>query len=253
MTTKKVQSTFLSLESTTCTVCGMTFYKHVQKDKNVHAKYHSDFINGLPWKNEHATSLRSIPVSIDHKSIHVTILDIDRALARQVKKVDKLLEMVNRELNAPAANQSWKSDQKRTISDKIESTDAVDPSPIAGKAYVILAQSRAIGLVVTEPIVDVEAQAKWMVHRTQDIVPNQVNRNVRLGISRIWVAPKWRRCGLANHLLQVVLKHSVFGMPLKPHEVAFSQPTHAGGLLAKSFNGVKHKSGEVLVPIYLES
>lgn len=231
----------------------MTFYKHVQKDKNVHAKYHSDFINGLPWKSEPATPLRTFPISMDHKSIHVTILDIDRALARQVKRVDKLLDMVNRELNAPAANHSWKSKQKTTEPDKIEKADAAGPSPIVGKAYVILAQSRAIGLVVTEPIVDVTAQAKWMVHRTQDIVPNQVNKNIRLGISRIWVAPKWRKCGLANHLLQIVLKHSVFGMPLKPHEVAFSQPTHAGGLLAKSFNGVKHKSGEVLVPIYLEN
>lgn len=237
----------------------MSFYKHVQNDKLVHAKYHNDFINGLPWKNEIATPLRKFLVSVNENSVHVAILGIDRALFRQVKKVDKLLEMVNRELDAPAANDSWKrrsKHQRRETEkkgDNNKSADSVNPSPIEGKAYVVLAQSRAIGLVVTEPIMDVTSQAKWMVHRTQDIVANQVNKNIRIGISRIWIAPKWRRFGLANHLLQVVLKYSVFGMRLKPHEIAFSQPSHAGGLLAKSFNGVRHKSGEILVPIYLEN
>lgn len=236
----------------------MSFYKHVQNDKLVHAKYHNDFINGLPWKNEIATPLRKFLVSVNENSVHVAILGIDRALFRQVKKVDKLLEMVNRELDAPAANDSWKrrSKHQRRETDKGDNNknaDSANPSPIEGKAYVVLAKSRAIGLVVTEPIMDATSQAKWMVHRTQDIVPNQVNKNIRIGISRIWIAPKWRRFGLANQLLQVVLQHSVFGMRLKPHEIAFSQPSHAGGLLAKSFNGVQHKSGEMLVPIYLEN
>lgn len=254
MTSKKIQSTFGSLQSSTCGVCGMTFYKHVQNDKLVHAKYHNDFLNGLPWKNESGMPLRKFTMEMDQKSIQVSILGIDRTLVRQVKKVEKLLEMVNRELSAPAANDSWKKIVRtRTKVGNEKNMVTVESSVIEGKAFVILAQSRAIGLVVTEPIEDISIQGRWMVHRTQDIVPNQVNKNIRIGISRIWIASKWRRYGLANHLLQVVIKHSVFGMPLKPQEVAFSQPSHAGGLLAKNFNGVKHKSGEILIPVYLES
>lgn len=245
----KVQAVFGSTESSTCKVCGMTYYKYVPKDRLVHVKYHNDFVNGLPWKGEIATPLRKFSVVVEGKSVEFCVYGIDRTLDRQVKRVDKLLEMVNCELNAPPANESWKL---RVQGKELNLKEDLESVEILGRAFVIISQCRAIGLVVTEPIVDVQAQARWMVHRTQDVVPGQVNRQSKLGISRIWIAPKWRRYGLANHLLQVVLKYSVFGMSLKPSEVAFSQPSHAGGLLAKRFSGVIHKSGEVLIPVYLE-
>lgn len=248
----KIQSTFGSARSLTCNTCGMTFQRHIAKDKAMHAKYHSEFINGIPWKKGPEKALEKVNITVDKISIEVQATSIDPGLVLQVRKVEKLLEMVNSELNAPAANDAWKS-KEGTNTGKLKIDSGTGLTIVPGRAFVLLAMSRAIGLVVTEPILDVGAQSRWMVHSTQDIVPSQVNKNTRIGISRIWIASKWRRRGLGNVLLRAVLRHSVYGMSLKPAQVAFSQPSHAGGLLAKSFNGVKHKSGEVLVPVYLES
>ena len=84
------------------------------------------------------------------------------------------------------------------------------------------------------------------------MVINQRNLNCKLGISRIWVASHWRRNGLGMMMLNLVTKRLVYGMTLGKMELAFSQPSYSGGLLAKRFCGIKHKSGEILVPIYLE-
>lgn len=248
----KIQSTFGSAKSLTCKTCGMTFQSHIAKDKAMHVKYHSEFINGISWKKGPEKVLEKVEITVDKKSIEVQATVIDPGLLLHVKKVEKLLEMVNSELNAPPANDAWKS-KKGTYSEELKVDSEAQSAIVPGRAFVLLALSRAIGLVVTEPILDVETQSRWMVHSTQDIVPGQVNKNPRIGISRIWIASKWRRRGLGNVLLRAVLRHSVYGMALQPAQVAFSQPSHAGGLLAKSFNGVKHKSGEVLVPVYLES
>ncbi|SGZ49716.1 CIC11C00000003340 [Sungouiella intermedia] len=74
-------------------------------------------------------------MEMDQKSIQVSILGIDRTLARQVKKVEKLLEMVNRELSAPAANDSWKKIVKtRTKVGNEKNMVSKESSVIEGKA-----------------------------------------------------------------------------------------------------------------------
>lgn len=228
--------------STTCKVCGMT-YGHHPDDRSAHAKYHTNFINGPPWPFL-AEPIRKISVArgsppqkkAGKAKPHLVQLQFfvaQTALPAQVSRVETLLEMVNRELNAPAASEAWKHPKSHEI---------------PGKALVAVVNKKAVALCITEPI----ESAFWVVSRTQQVVPKQEIKNARVGISRIWVAPSWRRCGVAMQLLDVVLHHSVYGMKLEKLQVAFSQPSFAGGLLAKRFNGVKHKSGETLVPVYLE-
>lgn len=224
---KKVQS-LLSHTNITCKVCGMAYYPHVAADKSAHSRYHEGFENGPPW-----TTTDSPILTERVQGAEVALYAVDRTSARQVARVEALLEMANRELNAPEAGSSWK-EQRNT--------------PVPGRAYVAVVQDRAVGVCVTEPV----AEARWMVHTTQEIVPGQINRNVRVGISRIWVAPKWRRYGLALRMLDAVLDNAIYGMRLDRNLVGFSQPSHAGGLLAKRFNGVVHKSGHTLVPVYIE-
>lgn len=233
--TPKVQGVLdlpLLAKSTTCTVCGMNYLAYLAKDKALHTKYHADFVNGPRWKLA-ALPIRVVRIAVAKKKIECKLHAVNAAQARLVGMVERLLEMVNRELNAPPANESWKENMQ-------------------GRVFVFIIDDKVVGLCVTEPIVDAARQARWMVHRTQEIVPGQVNKRSTIGISRIWVAPKWRRFGLARHLLHAVLTHLVYGMVLDKHQVAFSQPSYSGGLLAKNFNGVTHKSGDVLVPVYLE-
>lgn len=138
-----------------------------------------------------------------------------------------------------------------TLSPENSHTHLLPPTSsvsVPARAFVALLPTRAVGIVVTEPLAP--HQAKWMVHRTQTVVPRPSGACV--GISRIWVAPEWRRRGVARALLRAVACHSVYGMQLMPRQIAFSQPSHAGGCLAREFNGVRHKSGEILVLVYEE-
>lgn len=250
--------------SSTCKVCGMTYGHHLD-DRASHSKYHATFVNGPGW-NFPGDAVRGIVIRKSPLRLQTTrpksltlaqlasrasrltsssLLTSPKfatqlqfyvakaSVAAQVARVEALLDMVNRELNAPATNDSWKSPHNHEF---------------PGKAFVAVVNKKAVGICVTEPI----KSAFWLVSRTQHVVPNQEIKDARVGISRIWVAPSWRRCGVAMELLDVVVHHSVYGMKLEKLQVAFSQPSFAGGLLAIRFNGVKHKSGETLVPVYLE-
>lgn len=215
----------------------MAYYAYLKKDKEVHQKYHVGFVNGIKWGLK-SRVLKKLRLRQEAKDSVFEIIRVDGGIASEVARVEKLLEFVNKELDAPPSNNAWKNQTQESI---------------PGYAFVVLVKGLAVGLCVTEPISDVQHQGKWMVFRTQEIVPRQVNQLIRLGISRIWIAPKWRRLGLGNHLLEAVCKYLVHGLTLKPNEVAFSQPSSAGSLLAKNFNGVKHKSGEILLPVYIEN
>lgn len=58
-----------------------------------------------------------------------------------------------------------------------------------------------------------------------------------LGIAQVWVAPAWRRQGVARALLDAAAAHAVHGYAVPRAEVAFSQTTAAGGRLAVAYAG----------------
>lgn len=250
---QKIQS-ILALPSNfkriTCPTCDMTYNPHIPQDKLLHNKYHTNFINGIPWnyKTDDDVSIIENFTLVEKQSLNPTgklkltrtrltvkgsIICINKSNKRHLLKVELLLNIVNQELNASQDSGQWK---------KLE----FDKS----KAFVIIIDNKAIGLCTTDTIQP--DQGRWMIHKTQSIVPNQINRKVVIGISRIWISLKWRQYGLGKKLLDVVLKNSIYSVQLSKNQVAFSQPSFSGGMLAKSFNGVKHKSGEMLLPVYIE-
>eukprot|EP01063_Lacrimia_lanifica_P020298 TRINITY_DN27630_c0_g1_i1.p1 TRINITY_DN27630_c0_g1~~TRINITY_DN27630_c0_g1_i1.p1 ORF type:complete len:271 (+),score=60.42 TRINITY_DN27630_c0_g1_i1:48-860(+) len=56
------------------------------------------------------------------------------------------------------------------------------------------------------------------------------------GVSRIWVDPTLRRQGIASALLDKARAALVFGYDIPKEQTAFSQPTAAGKLLARSYS-----------------
>lgn len=58
-----------------------------------------------------------------------------------------------------------------------------------------------------------------------------------LGVSRIWVAPKYRRKGIATRLLEAGRNSFVYGAIVPKSQVAFSQPTEDGLKLATEYFG----------------
>ncbi|KAG7665481.1 ECO1 [[Candida] subhashii] len=233
-----------SNKRTTCKVCEMTYNLHIPSDKEIHNKYHTNFVNGIIWPitlienglDNFTLLFKSPSKSTKRETIRASIFTIDKNNKKQVQKVDQLLGMVNKELNAADDSKQWKN-------------IAFESS----KAFVAVIYNKAVGLCTTD-LIDSEENSKWMIHSTQTIVPNQTNPRAKIGISRIWIAPKWRQYGIATRLLNIVMENSIYGVRLMKSQIAFSQPSTNGGLLAKSFNGVVHKkSGEILIPVYIEN
>ncbi|EGW35179.1 uncharacterized protein SPAPADRAFT_131666 [Spathaspora passalidarum NRRL Y-27907] len=242
-TKKKSQvQSILSFDSDkphTCPVCEMTYNVSIPSEKQAHTKYHSSFVNGIPWTtalpslDSFTLIVKSVKSGRSNTIVRGNIVTIDKTNKSQVSKVDQLLDMVNQELSASQDSGEWKSLKHES-----------------SKAFVIVIENRAVGVCSTDTVGD--SLGRWMIHSSQTIVPNQINKSIKIGISRIWIAPKWRRYGLGQRFLQVVLKNSIYGVTLTKQQIAFSQPSTSGGLLAKSFNGVSHKSGEILIPVYIE-
>lgn len=216
-----------------CSVCSISYHKHQQKEVDVHKQYHDEYVNGIKWPTQLLTDYKIGSVTKGKTKQTIKIVTVDKSSKKQVLKTERLLQMVNKELNASLDSQLWK--------------DLQSPK---SKAFILAINNRAVGICTTDAIS--ELQGRWMICKSQEIVPNQVNQHVKVGISRIWVAPSWRRLGLAELLLGVVQSQTKYGVKLKPSEIAFSQPSTNGGLLARKFNGIKHKSGEMLIPVYID-
>ena len=58
-----------------------------------------------------------------------------------------------------------------------------------------------------------------------------------LGVAQVWVAPEFRRLGVARSLLDAARAHAIFGYSVPIEELAFSQTTAAGAHLAASYGG----------------
>lgn len=58
------------------------------------------------------------------------------------------------------------------------------------------------------------------------------------GVSRIWVSPLHRRCGIASKLLRAVQCHTVLGQEISMERIAFSTPTDDGRALARHVTGL---------------
>lgn len=229
-----------TMERTTCPSCRMSYYIHIKQDSMLHTKYHAQYMSGLKWPDSLTTKqvMEFIVSDTDKRKkkllslARVVITVVDKLVRKQVDKCRQLLDMVNQELDSPKESEEW-----------------MRPESESSKAFVAVINQRAVGVVCTDTI----ESGSWMLYKTKRVVPDQVNKHSRVGISRIWVLPKWRRCGFGERLLQCVCRYSLYGVTYKPQQIAFSQPSGMGGELAKKFCGVRHKSGEILIPVYQES
>ncbi|RKP20183.1 hypothetical protein ROZALSC1DRAFT_21631 [Rozella allomycis CSF55] len=62
------------------------------------------------------------------------------------------------------------------------------------------------------------------------------------GISRVWVSKSYRRKGVATKMLDALRSSFALGMKLDKANLAFSQPTTDGSMLAQSYAGENYKT-----------
>lgn len=107
---------------------------------------------------------------------------------------------------------------------------------------------KAVGVLVVERV----KQAHYLKLSTGQIVSDSLNTSSKfhpskkikaiMGISRIFTARNFRRCGIATKLLDVASQNFVYGLSVPKSMIAWSQPSFSGGKLALTWNSVNSLS-----------
>ncbi|KAG7876598.1 hypothetical protein KL925_005397 [Ogataea polymorpha] len=217
------------MKRTVCSECQMSYMQHMKSDRQLHDKYHRRAIEGIELGPTNSLLCNLIERHQLKSGVDGKIVEVNSESSKEISVAEEFLDIVNNILSAPQDNRDWSSDPNR------------------GKVFMFVIRNKAVGICSTERI----KEGKWMVYDTGELVPKQ-KIPLAIGISRIYVSHKYRRMGIGLRLLFAVQQHSIYGLTLTKYQIGWSQPSEFGGKLALSFNGVKHKSGKMLIPIYEE-
>ncbi|GAV55394.1 hypothetical protein ZYGR_0AV00250 [Zygosaccharomyces rouxii] len=230
---------------TKCTKCGMTYSPSVIDDTTTHKNYHEMHLKGKKWPStwgsgillksfNDSTSLTppssSSKMGISNsKDERIVMVRCDHQT--EVRTTIHILDIVNSELHAPHnENEFWCQPNSN------------------GKAFLYVKDDRAVGVLTVELLKP--ERCRWMVYEDSSIVEGVEPRFI-LGISRIWVCRTQRNKGIATKLLEAARSNTIYGKTIEKWAMAWSQPTDSGGKLASHYNGVRHKSGKLLIPCYI--
>lgn len=231
-----------------CDKCEMSYIRTSLDDVASHSNYHNMVLKGRKWSSRWGYRFRledieqdqevlnralTPPMSSPMKGVNKQqdiIVKIRKGHTAEVNAMLEIMAVVNKELNASDENEFWSNDG------------------MGGCAFVYVRSERAIGAITIEVLKP--GRCKWMVYENKSIVEH-VRPVFKLGISRIWVSKSFRGEGVASKLIDIARQNTILGLTIPKHLVAWSQPTESGGKLARKYNGVKHKSGNTLIPCYL--
>ncbi|XP_074845164.1 N-acetyltransferase ESCO2 [Carettochelys insculpta] len=202
-----------------CKSCGMIYTAASPEDEAQHIQHHQRFLEGIKyvgWKKE-----RVVAEFWDGKI--VLVLPDDPKYA--IKKAEDVRELVDNELGF-----------KQIVLNC--------PSKI--KTYFFVSnEKKIVGCLIAEPI----KQAFRVL--SEPNIPQSTNHDVLqhhrvwrcstnpeaaiCGVSRIWVFSLMRRRGIACRMMDAVRNTFMYGCYLSTDEIAFSDPTPDGKLLATKY------------------
>ncbi|XP_064507319.1 LOW QUALITY PROTEIN: N-acetyltransferase ESCO2 [Pseudopipra pipra] len=201
-----------------CKSCGMIYSAASPEDEAQHIQHHQRFLEGLRyvgWKKE-----RVVAEFWDGKI--VLILPSDPKYA--VRKAEEVREIVDNELGF----------QQVALG-----------CPAHSRTYLFVCGGRmVVGCLLAEPIKQafrvLSDPSPCPSPGSQPGMPRAWRCSADpepavCGISRIWVLGPRRRCGIARRLLDTLRSTFLFGAVLNSREIAFSDPTPHGRLLATSY------------------
>ncbi|CAI9265454.1 unnamed protein product [Lactuca saligna] len=235
----------------TCKTCGFKFAPGDEEDTRVHKEFHKSYTHGIHfkgWRNERVIDTHSL----EHGRVILVLNDDPPA---HIKKVEEVIKMMEMELG-----DGWIFHKNC-------------------KVYLYISSQRVAGCLVAEPInnayplvsnSDQNTTLKEVKKSTpttlqfgsisfqREIIKkdkNQRNSNDNTlfgaiicekdsipavcGIRAIWVTPSNRRKHIATHLLEATRKSFSLDVILEHSDLAFSQPTNVGKLLASSYTNTK--------------
>uniref|UniRef100_A0A182K747 N-acetyltransferase domain-containing protein n=1 Tax=Anopheles christyi TaxID=43041 RepID=A0A182K747_9DIPT len=195
-----------------CKECGLTYSIHEPEEELFHDKFHRSqaklsFPSGL---NE------QIVVQVPEWDVTgriIVVSQVDSSRQPVLKKAQSVLEMVDSELGYATRGEL----------------------PDGACVYLAIARSTVLGICVVQPL---QLANRIICLEGLHGVPIDCYSSefypAKCGISRIWVAPKYRRKGIGRKLVASVRYHYIFGYAISVDEIAFGAPTEVGKLFAET-------------------
>ncbi|XP_055312083.1 N-acetyltransferase eco isoform X2 [Sitodiplosis mosellana] len=183
----------------TCAQCDMQYSVHEPEDELLHQKYHNcvNILSFKGWNNERVVT--QIPDwGLNGRIIYVCETD-SKAKKDRAKEV---LDMVDRDLGFAARTE-------------------LKPKTLV---YFAIAKQQIVGVCVVQPL----ERAHRLKHENGIDCYTTETYPVKCGISRVWIAPQYRRHGIAAKLITSMRSHFIFGAFLSFDDIAFSSPTEDG-------------------------
>ncbi|KAA1090461.1 hypothetical protein PGT21_001876 [Puccinia graminis f. sp. tritici] len=252
-----------------CKECGMSFVLGVEEDVELHKKHHRRVVEGVEWPMtllESQPDCRVVwrePGGMEEEKIVKVSLDPQSLKRSRYKhKVEQILEMVNRSLDAQELTEDQlrasslyiylgspmdrstglPEPKKRRLSSGLSTTPKSKKKKVVVKAMCVAARIehgyqivRGPGNPGEEELDD--AELLRFGETSSELYCSPKAEKTLIGIHRIWSSPHHRRAGLSRRLLDVVAGTFIYGMAIdgieaRRRSIAFSQPTESGMRLA---------------------
>ncbi|XP_071688311.1 protein CHROMOSOME TRANSMISSION FIDELITY 7-like [Rutidosis leptorrhynchoides] len=237
-----------------CKTCGFKFVPGDEEDAKLHKEFHKNYTHGIGfkgWRNERVINTNSL----ENGRVILVLDDDPPAHMNKVQEVIKMMEMElgdgwifhkqckvylfissQRVAGCLVAEQIKKAYQ--LVSKSIAKSDLNTTTKKEGKLTSTTLKFGDISFH-REIVRNNKASSKSKTESDDAflgaILCEKDAVSAVCGIRAIWVTPSNRRKHVATHLLEATRKSFCLGSILENSQLAFSQPTNAGKLLASSY------------------
>lgn len=254
----------------TCGSCQMTYTPSVAEDVRLHDMYHNRHKAGIELDKPFMKS--AMKWCYEVPNIPGSVVVVDRKISLPARRtVQKVLEVVNKELGSVEIPEDELWGQK-VLDGEAEDSKKVD----CYKVFLHVIDAKCVAVCLAERIskaykvtsmnvpldeisntrnkngdggADSNREDSALLTPTSssaaqshgpssaDLQLDLESSDVVVGVSRIWTSEAFRKKGIANNLLDCVSTQFIYGLDIDKEEVAFSQPTDMGAVLARSWFG----------------
>jgi N-acetyltransferase len=212
------KSPFATQKTIECKECGMIYNLNDKNDEQLHLKYHNDKDNCLKYSNASFKNEKVVQDYLDGKVIVVENgIDSNQTLNKSLQ----VLEYVDRQLGINELDKEQDLMRRRSLINK------------NSKFYFFIDKlnKKIVGFCLAEEI----EKAFRINENGYSYDETKYENNTICGINRIWVADQMRHKKVATRLLDCVCFNFFYFYKLQTNQLAFSDPTPNGRLLAKSY------------------